>query len=92
MQKIWPLLVTADYILKNRLYVGLDAGYTLISHKTAVFSFSTGAAFATDDGLALTPKVGMELNKFHVETRYSVLGNQYLTLLIGFRLKPIKIF
>jgi len=85
--KIVPLVASLDYELNDLLYVGFDVGYTLISNELDIFLFSMAdEANIPDNTIALIPKVGIKLNRFHLESRYSIIGNQFASILIGFSL------
>jgi len=81
-----PILATINYGVGEKLFVGLDAGYNVISHDGGVFVFSTGAADAAESNIALAPKVGLKMGKFSFESSFNVLQSNYLSILIGYTL------
>lgn len=80
---IIPVLVTFDYELADNFYAGADAGYNIISLSTdddlTGFNFTVAGS-----SLALVPKAGIKFGPVSVEARYNVLGDNYLSALVGF--------
>ena len=77
--RIIPILSTFDYKINEQFYVGGDAGYNL-------FLYDTGDSFDSPAGstLALIPKIGTVYNKLNAELRYNILGDSYLSVIVGF--------
>lgn len=76
---IIPILGTLDLQIDEQIYVGGDAGYNVIS-----FDLDSSFGSLAGSSLALIPKVGVKFGGLSGEIRYNILGDNYLSLMVGY--------
>ncbi|GAB5526394.1 MAG: hypothetical protein Roseis2KO_42660 [Roseivirga sp.] len=79
---IIPILGTFDYKLDEMFYAGGDVGYNVFS----VGDLDQSITSTVGSSFAVIPKVGANFGMFNAEARFNIVGDSYLSLLVGISL------
>lgn len=77
-----PILGTIEYQLNDQFYVGGDAGYNYFS----IGDFEGGLTSSVGSSLAIIPKAGASFESFFAEARFNIIGDSYLSVMVGVNL------